>query len=188
MTAYEQAASGVTATPLGAGRIKPGTIKDLVNRYYRSVVFGELAVATKRQRRNILVKFEAEHGDKRVALLKRKHIEAMFKEKTSKRFAARHWLKSVRALMQFAVSDGMIEEDPTIGIRNISGRTTGYKSWDEDNIAAFEAKHPLGTRERLALSLLLNTAQRRGDVVKMGRQHVRNGEIEVKHNRRAEPS
>lgn len=40
-----------------------------------------------------------------------------------------------------------------------------------------------GTRERLALALLVNTAQRRSDVVRMGRQHIRNGMIEVKQQK-----
>jgi integrase len=81
--------------------------------------------------------------------------------------------------MQFALSDGSLKDDPTAGIKNMSGKTEGFRTWNEDDIAAFEARHPLGTRERLALALLLCTAQRRGDVVRMGRQHIRNGAVEV---------
>jgi integrase len=39
--------------------------------------------------------------------------------------------------------------------------------------------HPIGSRERLAFALGLFTAQRRGDVVAMGRQHIRNGLLHV---------
>ena len=97
--------------------------------------------------------------------------------------AARNWLKTVRALMQFSVTEGSLREDPTIGIKNLSGETKGYRTWDEDDIEAFEARHPIGTRERLALELLLCTAQRRSDVVQMGRQHIRNGAIEVRQQK-----
>jgi integrase len=38
----------------------------------------------------------------------------------------------------------------------------------------------LGTRPRLALALLLYTAQRRSDVVRMGRQHLRGNRVEVR--------
>lgn len=38
--------------------------------------------------------------------------------------------------------------------------------------AKFEGHHASGTRARLALTLLLYTAQRRGDVVRMGHQHI----------------
>ncbi len=38
----------------------------------------------------------------------------------------------------------------------------------------------MGTRERLALALLLFTSQRRSDVVRMGQQHLRGEAIEVR--------
>jgi hypothetical protein len=38
-------------------------------------------------------------------------------------------------------------------------------SWSEDEIDAFDARWPFGTRERLAKELLLATAQRRSDVL-----------------------
>src|SRR6516165_1234627 len=50
-------------------------------------------------------------------------------------------------------------------------------------IAQFEAHHPIGTKPRLALALLLYTAQRRSDVVRMGRQHIRNGAFIVKQQK-----
>jgi integrase len=184
MAAYE-AALGGDAPPIeiGASRTKPGTINALVVSYFNSMAFQALAPETRRTRRNILERFRAEHGDKRSALLKREHISAMFAKKAATRFAARNWLKTVRALMQFALVVGTLKEDPTAGIKNLSGKTDGFRTWNEDDIAAFEARHPVGTRERLALALLLNTAQRRGDVVRMGRQHIRNGAIEVKQQK-----
>ena len=39
--------------------------------------------------------------------------------------------------------------------------------------------HAIGTRARLAFALLLYTGQRRSDVVRMGRQHIKAGKIEV---------
>ena len=180
MAAYQEALSGVTApAELGAKRIKPGSIDALVLSYFNSITFGELAAETKRTRRNILERFAEEHGGKRAAMLQREHIQAMFAKKRDKRFAARNWLKTIRALMQFAVADGRLKEDPTAGIKNLSSKTEGFASWTEDDIAKFERRFPIGTRERLALELLLFTAQRRSDVVRMGRQHIRNGAIEV---------
>ena len=58
-------------------------------------------------------------------------------------------------------------------------------TWDETEIAQFEKRHAIGTRARLALALLLYTAQRRGDVVRMGRQHLRDGVITVRNKRQA---
>ena len=52
-----------------------------------------------------------------------------------------------------------------------------------DVIAAFEARHPIGSQARLALILLLYTAQRRADVIHMGRQHVRGGLIHIRQRK-----
>jgi integrase len=184
MAAYEAALEGdAPCIEIGASRTLPGTINALVVSYFNSMAFQALAPETRRTRRNILERFRAEHGDKRSAKLKREHVNVMFVKKAATRFAARNWLKTVRALMQFAVAEGLLATDPTAGIKNLSAKTDGYRTWNEDDIAAFEARHPVGTRERLALALLLNTAQRRGDVVRMGRQHIRNGAIEVKQQK-----
>jgi hypothetical protein len=41
-------------------------------------------------------------------------------------------------------------------------KTEGYRTWSESDIEEFEAAHPVGSRARLALALLLYTAQRSG--------------------------
>jgi integrase len=44
----------------------------------------------------------------------------------------------------------------------------GHATWTEVDIAAYEATYPIGTKERLALALLLYGGPRRGDVVRLG--------------------
>ena len=51
----------------------------------------------------------------------------------------------------------------------------GWHTWTIDEVRQYEAKHPLGTRARLAFALLLYTGVRRSDVVKLGRQMIREG-------------
>jgi len=62
-------------------------------------------------------------------------------------------------------------------------KTDGIHTWTEAEIAQFEERHPIGTKARLAFALLLYTAQRRSDVVGMGRRHVRNGTIAVRQQK-----
>ena len=71
----------------------------------------------------------------------------------------------------------------------IRSGSTGYHSWTPEEIATFEERHPIGTRARLALALLLYTGQRRSDVVAIGKQHVRNGSLCFTQykNRRSKP-
>lgn len=62
----------------------------------------------------------------------------------------------------------------------------GFHTWTEDEVSAFEAKRPVGTRQRLALDLLLYTGLRRGDVVRLGRQHVRDGLLTIRTEKTGE--
>jgi integrase len=57
-------------------------------------------------------------------------------------------------------------------LRKVTG---GFHAWTPDEVRAFEARHPIGSKARLALALLLYTGARRGDVVTFGRQHIRDG-------------
>ena len=81
------------------------------------------------------------------------------------------------------MSVGIREDDPTLGIRAPKRKSQGFENWTEADIAAFEATHPIGTKPRLALALLLCTAQRRADVIRMGRQHIRNGAIHLRQQK-----
>ena len=85
--------------------------------------------------------------------------------------------------MQFAVAGNMRDDDPTRNIKSPKIKTGGFATWTEQDIATFEGVHKIGSRARLALALLLFTAQRRGDVVRMGRQHVSNGVLHVRQQK-----
>jgi len=102
---------------------------------------------------------------------------------TMKPHAAHNWLKTIRALLQFAVAQEFCSTDVTQGMKLPAVRTDGYYTLSESDIAAFEAHHPIGTKPRLAFALLLYTAQRRGDVLRMGRHHIRDGVLTVRQDK-----
>jgi integrase len=60
---------------------------------------------------------------------------------------------------------------------------TSFATWSESDIQVYRNFYPLGTRERLVLELALGTAQRRGDLVRIGWRHVANSRIFVKQNK-----
>jgi integrase len=83
---------------------------------------------------------------------------------------------------------GLCDSDPTAGIKvKVRASAHGFRDWPEHAIEQFEAVYPIGTRERLAFALLLYTGQRRGDVIRMGRQHVRGGLITVRQAKTGAP-
>jgi integrase len=182
MTAYQLALAGQPPrVEIGAGRTKPGTVNAAIVGYYNSVAFRSLALGTQKLQRSILERFRVEHGDKRIAMLPREFIVRTLGRRSPS--VARNWLKTLRALLQFAITEGFRADDPTQGVKPPRIKTDGFHTWTEDEIAQYEARHPIGTKARLALALLLYTAQRRSDVVGMGRQHVRNGMIAVRQQK-----
>jgi integrase len=132
-------------------------------------------------RRAILERFRAEHGDMPIALLPQAFISLTLS--TMRPFAARNWLKAIRHLMQFAIAAGLRKDDPTQGIKLRQVKTNGIYTWSEQDIAAYEAAHEIGTKARLALALLLYTAQRRSDVIGMGKQHIKDGVLQVRQQK-----
>lgn len=184
MAAHSAALAGQKVKPdIGSGGTGPGTIDALAVAYLQSAAFVNLASSTQATYAGILASFRREHGKKRVAKLEPHHIEQMMEQKARTPAAANNLRRMLRLLMQFAVRHKFRQDDPTLGIKSYRNKTDGFYSWSEDDIAAFEAKHPVGTRARLALALLLYTAQRRGDVIRMGRQHIKDETLSIRQQK-----
>jgi integrase len=180
MAAYEQALAGQPA-PIGADRTIPGTLRALAVSYFASPAFRMTRPSTQYTYRNIIDRFCAEHGDKRVALLQREHVIKLLAALAATPATANALRGSLRALMRHAVEIGLRSDDPTRDVRKLpTTKGDGYHSWTEGEIEQFERHHPIGSRARLAFALLLYTGQRRSDVVRMGRQHLSDNAICVR--------
>jgi integrase len=187
MAAYELAMGGESAPRVNARRrTLPGTIEALVITYYKSDEWRHgLAEDTRKSRRRIIEKFRAQHGDKRVALLREDHIRRMLT--TIERPAAkRNWLKAIRGLLRSAIPS-MRKDDPTEGIASIKlPASKGHHTWTDSEIEQYRACWPLGTQQRLVMEFALETASRRGEVARLGPQHVRNGRIHIERTHGSE--
>jgi integrase len=189
MEQYGAALDGLKAQApaIGSSRSLPGTVNALVAAYLdlspgSTSPFKTLRPETQRTRRNILENFREMHGEKllyrterkgqRVMLLKRENMQRIINEKIETPFAQRNLLNTLRAMFQWALSEGRVPDDPTLGVARRKVKSNGFKTWDESEIMRFEERYPAGGKERLAFALLLYTGQRRGDVVKLGRQNI----------------
>jgi integrase len=183
--AYEVAKAGEAAAriEIGSSRSKPGSVAAAVALYFGSIAFGNLAPSTQRNRRWTLERFREDYGELSFATLRRKHVEDMLARKGATPHAARAFVKALRSVVTVAIAAGLRDDDPTLDLRvNVRDRG-GYRTWTEDEIAQFEAAHPIGSRARLAFALALFTGQRRSDVIRIGRQHVRDGFIAVRQQK-----
>jgi hypothetical protein len=77
MTAYAEAVEGQEPIKIGEKRSPAGSVAATVGLYLGSTAFNNLAAETQRTRRNILERFREEHGDKRIAAIEKKHVQAM---------------------------------------------------------------------------------------------------------------
>ena len=164
-------------------RLEPGTINAVIVSFYQCTDFVKLKASTQRARRNMLEKFRAQHGKKRLALLTAAHVKAMMGDMADRPDAANNLLKALRVLLRHAIDMGLIQDDPSRNVRKFSSGSEGYHSWSENDVAAFEAIHKPGSKAHLALSLLLHTGQRRSDMVRMGWQHLDGDLISVKQDK-----
>jgi integrase len=181
MAAYQQA---LAAAPVEIGkslRTKPGSISAALAEYYQSQAFRSLTGGTPAQRRAVLEKFREQYGHRPLASLPKEFVVALLD--TMQPNAARLWLKSFRHFVHWAEQRKLVRDDPTWGIRVMVPKSDGHHTWTEDEIAAFEAHHAIGSKARLALALGLYTAQRRGDVILIGRQHIRDGVLTMRQQK-----
>jgi integrase len=186
MAAYEAALAG-QPSPIGGTRVRPGTFRALAVSYFASVGFRTMRSSTQSVYRNIIERFCREtdkdgnaHGDKSAATLQREHIVKLMAARAEQPDSANGLRKVLRAMMKHAVEAGLRADDPTRDVRAIRVKSDGFHSWTDEEISRFEARHPMGSRARLALALMLYTGQRRSDAVRMGRQHIRDGVLQVR--------
>jgi integrase len=97
-----------------------------------------------------------------------------------------HWLRSIRGLMKSAIPS-MLKADPTAGLKVKQVKTAGHHTWTEAEIKQYRAYWPLGTQARLVLEFGLQTASRKGEIARLGPQHLyqsgQNGEWRIKIER-----
>jgi integrase len=148
----------------------------LIARYRETAVWQALSSATKKQRENILRQIVESAGNRPIAKITTAAIVAARDRRAGTPFQARHFLDTLRGLFRWAYEARLVKTDPTAGVKNPSRTNTdGFIPWTEDDVASYEKRWPIGTRERVWLDVLLYTGLRRGDAVRLGRQHVRDG-------------
>jgi integrase len=158
-----------------------GSLAWLIGRYRETTFWQGLSSATKRQRENIFRQILESAGDQPFAKITKGTIVAGRDRRAQTPAQARNFLDAVRGLFRWALEAGLVKADPTVGVRNPPrAKGDGFIPWTEEHVTAYEKRWSLGTRQRVWLDLLLYTGLRRGDAVRLGRQHVRDGVATIK--------
>lgn len=190
---YEALLQGSTGSSVQkANRPKPRTWRWLCAQYLGSPEFQRLEDSTKSLRRRILESTFCEpitsgahqlFADFPIDRLGSKAIRVLRDRKGKLPHAANNRLKAIRYVFAWAMETEHVSSNPARDVALLSARSDGHHSWTMGEVEQFEARHPIGTKARLALDLFLYTGSRRSDVVRLGRQHVRNGWLSFKQNK-----
>jgi integrase len=173
-----RAALDATPRPIKGGSTA-GSIAWLIARYQETTAWTKFSRESRKQRQNMLAQIIKAAGHKPFTEITRSSLESARDRRTAA--LGRKFLDVMRGLFRWAVKSGIAKIDPTVGIANPpAAKTAGFHVWHEDDIAAYETRWPIGTRQRVWLDLLLYTGLRRGDAVRLGRQHVRDGVATLK--------
>lgn len=158
--------------PVAALRATPGTLEWLVMRYKASAVWSALEPSTRAVRDRLLARLVARAGKAPVAGITRAHVQAGLDERRDKPEAANAFLKTMRQLLDYGIQIDAVRENVAKNVKALKSTRGGHPPWTVAEIEAYEARHPVGTKARLAFDLLLYTGLRKADVVLIGRRHL----------------
>lgn len=151
----------------------------LFDAYFASRDFTALAEHTQRSYRSNVSHFLTHFGTRDCTTFSRPALESYLDLRSDEPGAASNFLKRMKQVLNFGVQRQILTTNVARDVKFDKPKTDGFPAWTEDDVAAYEKRWPIGTKERLAFALFLYTGQRRSDVVRMGPQHVKKGRIEV---------
>lgn len=162
LAAYHQALAGLAAPEARnhVTRAAPGTVAALIGSYKGSAEYIALRATSKVQYDHRLETIREDHGHRTVAGLSRERIVVGILQPFADRpGSALDTLKKLRILIRHAINIGWLKHDPSLGIKR--PKTKEFRAWTDAELAAFERRWTLGTKQRTAyaLQLYLGTAR-----------------------------
>ena len=158
----------------------------LVEQYYCSPDFRLLdEIETQRRRRTVLDGLCEKYGYLPYKDLTTSNIKTLRDEKMETPVAANNLVKDLRQVFKWAIDAGHLETNPARDVNNLKSKNpSGWHTVTEDEIAQYEATHPVGTVARLALGLFLyGGGPRNSDAFRLGKQHTSKPTADDPHRR-----
>ncbi|MGE8941604.1 site-specific integrase [Leptospira interrogans] len=140
-------------------------IAHLIRSYKASRLFLDLRPVSRSNYTGVLNKLEHALGPTtNLQAITRSSIERMLAAQSPG--AVANALKKWRILARFAISHGWLTVDPSFGIKRPKP-TDGHHCWTDAELTHFRLYWPIGTRQRTAFELVIQTGQRVSDVYRM---------------------
>jgi len=159
----------------------PGSVSDVIARYYNDISFLKLSPSTQKVYRGVLERFRANFGRDQIRIFDAERVGRLMTAMRHKPHAAARLRKLLSRLFRVARIAKLVPPwfNPIPDTIAPDAETKGYHRWTEEELAQFERTHPLGTKARLTYELLLFSAQRSSDVRLMPRAMLAGGRIQL---------
>lgn len=177
MEAYQACLAQQAPAPPRSRR-HPDSLGRWIEDFYSDRTFKDLKPGTRAAYKSALDAISEKYGSRSALKLDAEAAEKIIsKIGETKPGMANLTRAAMRRVFKMAVKKKRRADNPFLGIEAYS--LGEHHTWTEAELAQYEAKWRLGTRERLAFDLLLYTGQRVGDVSTMKRTDIVDGMIHV---------
>jgi integrase len=185
--AYYDALNGVLKPERTGPKLSTkGTLRWLCELYFQSADYKKLDARTRLVRKQIIEHIWQEpvkpgsdklYEDTPLASFSAKAVRVLRDRKADLPESANGRLKALRSVFKWATAKDveLVTFNPVRDVAYFKSQGDGFHTWTEEEVDRFEARHPIGTKARLAMALMLYTGQRRSDIVLFGKQHVTKG-------------
>lgn len=175
--------AAVTGRPVSgnAGEVR-FTLAWAIRQYMASPDWLALAGESRKQLGYQYARMADNAGSTPLSRITRKSILVGRDDRAARPSDANKFLRASKKLFAYARDREWIGESPVVDIAKLpTGKSgEGFHTWTAEEMAAYEARWPLGTRQRLAYEIIRCTGLRRGDAWRFGRQHIRNGDYLIR--------
>ncbi|WP_208440397.1 tyrosine-type recombinase/integrase [Bartonella raoultii] len=163
------------------GKLVEGSFAWLLKQYLNSSNWYSLAKGTQEPRGRILMKVCDTIGNVPYQTIEKKHIIAGVERRKETPAMAREFLKALNGLFNWAIEQGLLENNPTLGVKKPPLKNKeGFPAWTEEDVEKYYQRWSHGTHERVWIDVLLYTGLRRGDAVRIGWKDVKDNIIHLK--------
>jgi integrase len=162
-----------------ASKARQGSLRALIESYKESEEYEDNEDKTRKDYLRQLDMLATNYGELPAATMPAAFIRKLRSKFRKKPRTANFIVQIISILMNHAIGLEWRQTNPASGIKPLK-TGGGHRPWEEKEISKFRSQWPLGTVERTAFELALNTGQRGIDVVTMEHEHISDsGKISV---------
>lgn len=155
-----------------------GTFGALVVEYYGAPEFTQLRETTRAIYRGHIDDMKGKWSSIKIEGITRRVVKAYRDKMAATPQKANQALRVLKTLLSYAVENEWLEMNPAHGVKSLKVESDGWKQWPPEALESF-AKNSIGVA-RIAFFLALFTGQRRGDVLAMRWDAIRNDGIALR--------